>query len=130
MGEAVILGGTAAVSEEVEAELANLGLATSRRAGGTRFDTAVAIAAAEAPQADTILLARAFAAQGSTDASQAFADTLAAGALAAEHGWPILLTETDMLTVPTRDYIAQAAPSRVLVRGSRGPGLRTSTCSS
>ncbi|HUG86993.1 MAG TPA: cell wall-binding repeat-containing protein [Euzebya sp.] len=114
---AVVLGGTAAVSDAVAAELAGLGMAVERRAGGSRFDTAVAIAEADAATADTVMLARAFPAPGSPDPTQAFADTLAAGGLAAREGWPILLTETDQLTGPTAAYLARSGASRVLVLG-------------
>lgn len=114
---AVILGGVAAVSEEVAAELIGLGLTVERRAGASRFDTAVAIAEADAPTADTVMLARAFPASGSTDPTQAFADTLAAGGLAAQEGWPILLTESDNLTAPTAEYLARSGATRVLVLG-------------
>lgn len=116
-GEAVILGGTAAISDQVEAELLDMGLGTARRAGGSRFDTAVAIAESDAPDSDTLLLARAFPADGSADPSQAFADTLAAGAMSAREGWPVLLTHSDSLTAPTRDYIVRSPATRVLILG-------------
>ncbi|WP_157965827.1 cell wall-binding repeat-containing protein [Euzebya rosea] len=114
---AILLGGTAAIAPEVEAELAAMGLATERRAGGSRFETAIAIAAQDAPDADTIILARAFAAPGATDPTQAFADTLAAAGMSADSGWPVLLTETDRLTAPTRDYLATSGATRVEIIG-------------
>ena len=121
--EAVILGGEAAVSAEVEADLASMGLSTSRRAGASRFETALGIAAADAPIADTVLLARAFPSPGAADPSQGFADSIAAGGLSAENGWPILLTQTEVLTGPTRDYLTgatdlgQTRPTRVMILG-------------
>ena len=110
---AVVLGGTAAVSPAVEQELQAMGLATDRRAGGSRIETAIAVAQAEAPQADTVILARAFGAAGATDPSQGFADTLAGGGMAAETGWPILLTATEALTPATRAYL-EASPVRTV----------------
>ena len=114
---AIILGGTAAVGPAVEQSLRDLGLGVTRLQGGSRFDTAIAIAAAEAPDADTIMLARAFPSPGSTDPSQGYADTLAAGGVSARNGWPVLLTQTEVLTGPTRDYIAASGASRVLILG-------------
>lgn len=101
----LILGGNLAVSDDVESELRSRGYETERRAGLSRFETATQIAELEAPGADTAILARAFPAPGSTDDTQAFADTLSVGGLAAEQGWPILLTETDRLTPSTRDFL-------------------------
>ncbi|MEO2104111.1 MAG: cell wall-binding repeat-containing protein [Actinomycetota bacterium] len=110
---AVVLGGTAAVSTAVEQELQAMGLTTDRRAGGSRIETAIAVAQAEAPEADTVILARAFGAAGATDPSQGFADTLAGGGMAAETGWPILLTATEALTPATRAYL-EASPVRTV----------------
>ncbi len=114
---ATILGGTAAVTPEVEQALQDLGLTTQRRAGGSRIETAVAVAAAEAPQADTAILARAFAAPGATDPSQGFADTLAGGGMAAQTGWPILLTQTEVLSGATRAYLEGSAITTVEILG-------------
>ena len=114
---AILLGGTAAIAAEVEAELAAMGLATERRAGGSRFETAIAIATQHAPEADTIILSRAFPAPGATDPTQAFADTLAAAGMSADSGWPVLLTETERLTASTRDYLATSGATRVEIIG-------------
>lgn len=113
----VLLGGEAAVGADVAAELEALGYAVERRAGASRFETAVAIAATDAASADTAILARAFPAAGSTDPTQAFADALAAGGLAAERGWPVLLTQTEVLTGSTRDYLAGSQIRSVKVMG-------------
>ncbi|CAN5338522.1 hypothetical protein BH23ACT9_BH23ACT9_24300 [soil metagenome] len=112
---AIVLGGNTAVSDAVVAELQAMGLAVSRRAGGSRIETAVAVAA-DRPEATTALLARAFAAEGGS-ASQAFADALSAGALAAAEGWPVLLTTTDGLSAPTRAHLAGSAVEEVLIVG-------------
>ena len=114
---AILLGGSAAIAPEVEEELAAMGLATERRAGGSRFETAIAIASQDAPDADTVILARAFAAPGATDPTQAFADTLAAAGMSADSGWPVLLTETERLTASTRDYLAASGATRVEIIG-------------
>jgi putative cell wall-binding protein len=115
--DAVVLGGETAVPVEVADALADLGLDVSRRQGPSRFETATAIAAEDAPAADTAILARAFAAEGSTDPTQAFADSIAAGGLSAETGWPILLTQTDALTGATREHLAASSIETVLLVG-------------
>lgn len=101
----IILGGTVAVGEDVEAQMQARGYATERRAGLSRFETATTIAATDVPEATTAILARAFPAADSTDDTQAFADTLGVGAWAAEEGWPVLLTETQRLTPSTREFL-------------------------
>jgi putative cell wall-binding protein/Tol biopolymer transport system component len=113
----ILLGGEAALSPDVEQELAGLGYAVERRAGDSRFETATAIAAADAAGADTAILARAFAAPGATDPTQGFADALAAGGLAAERGWPVLLTQTEVLTGATRDHLVAAGIRTVKLMG-------------
>lgn len=115
--EVVLLGGPAAVSDAVEAELLGLGFTVSRRQGATRLETAVDIATKEAGGVDTVMLARAFSDPASGDATQAFADTIAAGGLAAETGWPILLTETAALSPATRAFMQQAGVQHVHIMG-------------
>ncbi|WP_370326946.1 cell wall-binding repeat-containing protein [Euzebya sp.] len=115
-----LLGGESAVQAPVADELAAAGYAVDRRAGDSRFETAVAIARDAGPS-DTAILVRAFEAPGATDPTQAFADSLAAGYMAAENGWPILLTQTDVLSGPTRDFLAEQAFDRVLILGGTAP---------
>jgi putative cell wall-binding protein len=113
----ILLGGEAALAPAVADELTARGYAVERRAGASRFETAVAVAATDAPAADTAILARAFAADGSTDPTQAFADALSAGGMAAELGWPVLLTQTDVLTAPTRAHLLAAGIQQVKIIG-------------
>jgi putative cell wall-binding protein len=114
---AILLGGETAVPGDVADALAGLGLSIERREGPSRFETATAIAAADAPSADTAILARAFAAPDTADPTQAFADSIAAGGLSAETGWPILLTQTDALTGATRAYLERSSIRTVLLVG-------------
>ena len=114
---AVILGGEAAVQPAVDQELQDLGLAVERRAGGSRFETAIDIARNDAAGADTVILARAFPAPGATDLTQGFADSIAAGGMSAEFGWPVLLTQTEVLSEPTRAYLAEAGITQVEIMG-------------
>ena len=114
-GRVTLLGGEAAVSPAVEQQLDDAGYMTDRRAGSSRFETALAVAD-EVADPQTVILARAFAAEGAPG-SQAFADSLAAGALAAENRWPIVLTATDGLPAPTATWLAERRPQTVLVLG-------------
>lgn len=114
---AVILGGSGAVSAETEQELQGMGLQTERRAGPTRIETAIAIAESDVAAAGTAILARAFAAESSSDPTQAFADTLAVGAWSAQSGFPVLLSATEALSPATRDYLMRSGVERVEVVG-------------
>ena len=110
-----ILGGTGAVSRAVEDQLVTAGYAVQRHSGGSRIETAIEIAREAAPDATQVILARAFAA--GTDASQAFADSLAAGAWAAKDLQPILLTQTEALSAATAAYITEKRIAKVFIVG-------------
>jgi plastocyanin len=85
--DVVILGGTSAISQDVEDELAAT-LTVTRAAGTNRIETAIAVAAEAAPDATSVIIARAFG-----EGSAAFADSLGAGAISAQTGTPVLLTD-------------------------------------
>ncbi|HVM54529.1 MAG TPA: cell wall-binding repeat-containing protein [Acidimicrobiales bacterium] len=103
-----VVGGTAAVADEVVAEIrAIAGVQPARIAGATRYETATAVASlfpAPAPIA--------FLASGAD-----FPDALAGGAAAALGGAPLLLTPPALLPDPVRDELARLAPPEVLVLG-------------
>jgi putative cell wall-binding protein len=86
-----LLGGDAALSRGVAAEVAELGFRVVRHAGPDRFATAAAIAG-WLPRSDTAILA----------SGLDFPDALAASAPAARDGIPILLTAPRHLPEPTR----------------------------
>ena len=111
-----ILGGEAAVSSGVADALAAAGLTVVRSAGPTRLETAEQIAQLAGSTVDTVLIARAFPAAGGDD-TQAFADSLAAGAWAAATGWPILLSQTEVLSDTTRTYLDASAVTTAHVIG-------------
>ena len=103
--DVVLLGGEAALSAEVEEALDAAGYATRRVSGASRLETAVAVAEHVAPDATGVVLARAFPAAGAGDPTQAFADALAGGVLAAGARLPLLLTETDRLSEPAAEWL-------------------------
>lgn len=111
----IILGGTNAVSSRVADQLRAEGYGVDRVAGRSRIGTATAIAGRYLPGADTAILARAFA--SGSDPTRAFADSLAAGALSANTGWPVLLSETERLSPETEAYLTRSAVSRVIIAG-------------
>ncbi len=116
---AVVLGGTAAVGEQIVADLGAMDVQVERVFGPDRISTAVEIAG-HMGASDTVILARAY---GSTDnPTQAFADALAAGAMGAETGWPILLTDSGVLSSRTRELIADGVEQVYIVGGTAAVG--------
>ena len=112
----ILLGGNAALSDQVATDLSDLGYTVERLGGASRIDTAVEIARDVAPTADRAVLVRGYPA-GEADATQAFADSLAAGALAADLGVPLLLTASDALSAATAGYLSDAGVTDVLLVG-------------
>lgn len=113
----VLLGGTEALSEQVETDLAAEGYATSRLEGATRLETAIDVATTVFPNATQAVLARAFGTPDAGDTTQEFADSLAGGAYAAEVEVPVLLSETEALSDSTEAYLAGSSIDTVLVLG-------------
>ncbi len=111
-GRVVILGGERAISPAVEQALARRGLGTERLAGADRVDTAIAIARRYFRGGDTVIVARA-----TGSGSAAFVDSLSAGGLGANRGWPIVLSATDRLSPATATYLEDAGIRRAIVAG-------------
>lgn len=119
-----LLGGIAALDETIEADLRDLGYEVDRLAGATRIDTAAAIARAVAPTTADALLVRAFGSDG--DETRAFADSLAAGAWAAERRVPVLLSDSTRLSDATAEHLRSSGITRVTIVGGEaavGPGV-------
>jgi putative cell wall-binding protein len=117
-----ILGGTRAVSSEVETTLLTSGYAVRRLAGDSRYSTAREVAASvgRSPTGEV-----AVALGDHTDPDRAWADALAAGALAAApHYVPVLLTRPDSLPEETGEALADLDPDDVLLLG--GPAAISS----
>lgn len=110
----VILGGTAAVSQSVEDELAS-GYAVSRIAGEDRYATAAAIAAVM----DAEMSVGAFDGQRAAFLARGgdFPDALATGPLAYFGSVPILLTQTNTLTPVTAAALDQQDIEVVIIAG-------------
>ena len=107
--EVRILGGTAAVGTEVEAELDALGLQVDRVGGADRYETAALLAEGAAP-GGTVFVA----------SGQEYADALAAGPMSAARGLPVLLTRDDHLPRVTREVLQELAPEQIVLVGGSG----------
>ena len=112
---AVLLGGEAALSPQVEADLRDAGVTEITRVSGPdRFATSAAIAM-------RVGGTHAYVAKGiDADPRQGFADALAAAPLAAAAGRPILLTTTDSLPDATAAAVEALGVDAVTILGGRG----------
>lgn len=100
----ILLGGTAAISEQVETDLADLGVDVERVSGATRFATAVEVARErgfrDAGDADIIILVEG-------QAEDAWAAGFAAAAGSAAFDAPILLANGEGLPAETAAFLRQ-----------------------
>ena len=104
-----VLGGTGAVSKEVEAALKAEGVTVKRISGPTRYATAAAIAFEVAPQgADNGVVV----VNGTN-----FPDALSVASYAAQNGMPILLTNGKALPQHTQSALIGLAPKKSIVVG-------------
>lgn len=117
-GVVYLLGGEGAISPAVEQSLTASGYAPRRLAGGSRVETAVAVATEVRRlglDQGVVLLARA---GGPVDnPTAAWADSVSAGGLAAFAGTPILITPTESLHPAVASWLAGDAPSATVLLG-------------
>ena len=113
--EVIILGGVAAVPEDVRDDLP-AGADVTRISGLDRTKTAAEAAVqAAAGDVSTVLLARA---RGPEDnPSAGFIDAIGAGAWAAATGYPVLLVDNNFVTDATRAAMADLDPDELVVIG-------------
>lgn len=112
-----VVGGPAAVSDQVLGTLRGLGLQVTRVSGADRYGTAAAVATAQAggsPQ-PVAGVATAFLASGAT-----FADALPAGAVADRSRIPLLLSTPAALPAATANALQKLAIRHVVVLGGSG----------
>lgn len=105
----IIVGSTAAVSADVEAELAVLGIEVERVGGAHRYDTA-ALLAVGSDTGGTVYIA----------SGQEYADALAAAPVAAAADRPVLLTRDDWLPAATRQALHELQPDQIVLVGLNG----------
>lgn len=104
----VILGGPSAISDSVLKEFQKAGLKVERIAGSNRFDTAAKIASEVAPNGTAEVVV----ANGMD-----FPDALSVASHAAKDGLPILLTETNKLSLETKAAITSLKAKQTIVVG-------------
>lgn len=110
-----ILGGTGAVSADVEFDLDNLGFVTRRLAGDSRYETAREIAEAAGPSTTGEVV---LALGEHSNPSRAWPDAVASGALAATPDRiPTVLTRPDALPVETEQALSALRASEVIILG-------------
>ena len=113
--DVVIIGGTGAVSTQVEDAVAALGLSTTRVAGDNRFGTAVAIANARgfnsSADADRLIIAE------SGARPDVWAPGFAATAHGNNHAAPVLLTDGATIPVETLTFVLEGVADNLLDGG-------------
>ncbi|GAA1140489.1 cell wall-binding repeat-containing protein [Ornithinicoccus hortensis] len=107
----VILGGTSAVSEGVEAELA-ADYSVERISGSDRYETAAELAKLYTPGVEKVYVA-----VGQENETGLFADALSGAALAGAEGVPVLLTRTDEVPDATAEALEYLQAEEVVVLG-------------
>ncbi len=109
---AVIMGGTAAVSANVEAQLRGMGLTITRLAGETRYDTAKLTGEGFGGTSTRAILVRGI---GTIESpSSAWADSIGGGALAASSRTRILLTRQDRIPPETAAALSEITHVTIL----------------
>jgi putative cell wall-binding protein len=104
---AVILGGTAAVSKQVESELNQRVSSVRRVQGDGRYETAAATVAQSTDSADDVVVAT----------GQAYPDGLSAGPAAVALGGPVVLTPLDDIPEAVDAELQRLGPDRITVVG-------------
>ncbi|WP_246569777.1 cell wall-binding repeat-containing protein [Lentibacillus saliphilus] len=104
----IILGGTQAVSEDIEQTLEDEGLTVDRLSGQSRYETASAIAEHIAPNG----VEKAVVVNGMN-----FPDALSVASYAAQDQMPILLTRTDTLPEATTSIISSLGIEETIIVG-------------
>lgn len=103
----IVLGGVNAVADSVLGELDDEERQVERVAGATRFDTAAEVSRFRDEQPELALVA----------SGEAFPDALAAGAIAAAEGAPLLLVGQDLLPAATGEALESLDVDEVVIAG-------------
>jgi putative cell wall-binding protein len=110
-----IVGGTAAVSESVQAAIEAAGFTTTRLGGADRYDTARQLATLIPPEG-----VGSFGRHGRTAvlaSGESFADALTAAPMSYSQGWPMLLTTSSALHEAARSAIVELGIEHVVMIG-------------
>ena len=105
--DVVIVGGPAAVSNDVAAGIAATGRTVTRLAGANRYASAASVSSHVFGSADTVLVAV------GTD----FPDALAGAAISGVAGGPLLLVEADDIPGAAANELTRLSPDQIVVLG-------------
>lgn len=113
-GKIYIIGGTGAVSKNFENYFISRNFKSSniiRLGGATRYETAVKVADQAGISTGTpVIIAN----------SYSYPDALSISSIAAQNGWPILLTATSDLNTTTKNYLTKIKPNKIYIVGGTG----------
>lgn len=118
VGFVVVVGGTEALSPAVPAQLTAAGIPNARVAGGDRYQTASALASVTG--APTVGLNEDGRRTAILASGEAFPDALAAGPLAYDDAFPLLLTPPSALAPDAEQALATLGIQHVIVVGGTG----------
>lgn len=106
--QVVLLGGSAAISPEIEAQIAEeFDAQVERVEGADRYQTAALLATSETATAGTAIVA----------SGEMFPDALVAGPLSFSEGMPLLLSQRDALPQVTAEALQARGVQNVLLAG-------------
>ena len=112
---ALLVGGSAAVSDRTASALTSAGIAVSRAAGADRVETAAV--AATSPGADAVGSLKGAGRTALLTSASGFADALAAGVVAYDGRFPLLLATADGVPPATVDALRQLDIDHVVLVG-------------
>ena len=112
----VILGGTMAISQQVEDQIKSKGFQVVRVAGKNRYETATMIAQIVLDDSTTSLpVEGAMIVFGGN-----FPDALAVAPAAAKNGYPVLMVKTKEVPVETKNFLRKNGINTIIVVGGNG----------
>ncbi|MCP8615986.1 cell wall-binding repeat-containing protein [Salirhabdus salicampi] len=106
-----LLGGSGAISSQVEEELKRSGITTKRIAGGNRHETSVKIAAAVNASHNQVFI---------TTSNEHSPDALSIASYAGMEQIPIILTDTKQLSSDAIQYLQENGITKVTIIGGNG----------
>lgn len=110
-GNVYILGGTGAVSQDTENALVEKGYKVTRVFGKDRFETNNSIVdSLNSAEGTPVFISNAY----------GFADVLSASSIAAINGYPLLLTNSNVLPELVKGQLSKIKPSKVYIIGGAG----------
>lgn len=102
-----IIGGEKAISKDIENEIKDMKLSTSRVAGNDRYETAIKIAQMLGNKDEAIVV----------NGEKGLADAVSIASVAAQYDMPIILTKEDKLENVTKEYLKKNNFEKIYVVG-------------